>query len=257
MKYDLHHGDCLEVMAGIPDHSVDLILCDPPYGTTKAKWDSVIPLDKMWEQYKRVIRHCGAIVLFSQLPFDKVLACSNLEWLKYEWIWEKPNATGFFNADYAPMKCHETILVFSDGAAAPLRDESMSMTFRPQFWYSTPYSCTRKPITRELYAKTEKNTTTESDGRRFPRDVIEFGSERGLHPTQKPVPLLAYLIRTYTDKGDLVLDNCMGSGSTGVACVETDRDFIGIEKEEKYYRMAKERIEARRANGVQQDLFNG
>ena len=215
---DLRLGDCLELMRDIPDGSVDLVLCDLPYGTTRNKWDSVIPLDRLWKEYKRVVKKNGAIVLFAQTPFDKILGASNLDMLKYEWIWEKPQGTGHLNAKKMPMKSHENILVFY----------RQLPTYNPQWEWGKPY-----------------NVTNISDGRRYPKDVLRFGkakTDKNLHPTQKPVALLEYLIKTYSDCGATVLDNSMGSGSCGVACVNANRRFIGIELDEGYFNIAKKRI---------------
>lgn len=238
----LLQGDCLELMKDIPDGSVDMILCDLPYGTTLNKWDSVIDLDRMWDQYKRIIKPNGCIALFAQTPFDKVLGASNLSMLKYEWIWEKTMATGFLNSHFCPMKCHENILVFSKAAAAFVRNKNSTMTYNPQMSVGKPYRRTRN--TKSTNYNRDKIVTTDNPGRRYPRDVIRFPHDKEkLHPTQKPVPLLEYLIKTYTNPGQVVLDNCMGSGSTGVACVNTGRDFIGIELDPGYFEIAKNRIE--------------
>lgn len=232
---ELWHGDCLELMNDIPDESVDLVLCDLPYGTTRNKWDKCIPLEKLWQEYKRVVKKNGAIVLFAQTPFDKVLGASNLDMLKYEWIWEKPQGTGHLNAKKMPMKSHENILVFY----------RQLPTYNPQWEWGTPYTATQSSHSTN-YGKVKDLVTTISDGRRYPKDVLRFGkaeTDKHLHPTQKPVALLEYMIKTYTDSGDTVLDNCMGSGSTGVACVHTNRRFIGIELDDDYFNIAKQRID--------------
>ena len=228
-------GDCLEVMKAIPDGVVDMILCDLPYGTTACKWDTVIPFEPLWEQYKRVIKPNGAIVLFGQTPFDKVLGCSNLEWLRYEWIWRKHQGTNPMMAKKAPMKCHENILVFYN----------KQPTYNPQMWYSTPYNgFSGDKKLGEVYGDATKSLHRDNpEGSRYPLSVQEFtGSKIGSHPTQKPVALCEYLIRTYTNEGEIVLDNTMGSGTTGVACANTGRRFIGIEQDAKYYEIAKQRI---------------
>ena len=232
---ELWHGDCLELMKDIPDGSVDMVLCDLPYGTTRNKWDSVIPLDSLWKEYKRVVKKNGAIVLFAQTPFDKILGASNLDMLKYEWIWEKSQGTGHLNAKKMPMKSHENILVFY----------RQLPTYNPQWEWGKPYTATYSTHSTN-YGKQKDNVTTVSDGRRYPKDVLRFGkaeTDKHLHPTQKPVALLEYLIKTYTDGGETVLDNSMGSGSCGVACVNTNRHFIGIELDEGYFNIAKKRIE--------------
>lgn len=225
-------GNCLEIMPSIPDKSVDCILCDLPYGTTQNKWDSVISLDKLWEQYKRVIKDNGAIVLFAQTPFDKALGCSNLSWLRYEWIWKKENGTGFLNAKKAPLKIHENILVFYRNQ--PTYNPQMRKGYKPyenkNGTHSKNYGC-------------QKDVITISNGERYPIDILEFSRDKQkLHPTQKPIALIEFLIKTYTNEGDIVLDNCMGSGTTGVACINTNRKFIGIELNEEYYAIANERI---------------
>lgn len=229
-------GDCLERMGEVPDGSVDMILADPPYGTTQCKWDSVISLPEMWAQYKRVIKHNGAIVLFAQTPFDKVLGASNLEMLKYEWIWEKTAATGHLNAKKCPMKAHENILVFYNNLP----------TYNPQMLHDQKptNSFTKRNGDGECYGKTSVISGGGSTTR-YPRSVQVFRSDKqkvSLHPTQKPLALMEYLVKTYTNEGETVLDNCMGGGTTGVACINTGRNFIGIEKDEKYFAVAEQRI---------------
>lgn len=241
MDNKLYHGDCLELMKDIPDGSVDMILCDLPYGTTKCKWDTIIPFDLLWKQYERVVKDHGAIVLFAQTPFDKVLGCSNLKLLRYEWIWEKTQATGHLNAKKMPMKAHENILVFYK--KLPVYNPQKTTGHQPIHSY-TKYISTQNNT--ELYGYMGKEISGGGETERFPRSVITFASDKQtccLHPTQKPVALLEYLIRTYTNEGDTVLDSCMGSGSTGVACVNTNRNFIGIELDESYFNIAKTRIE--------------
>lgn len=228
---DLKQGDCLELMKDIPDKSVDMILCDLPYGVTSNKWDSIIPFEPLWESYHRVIKDNGAIVLFSQMPFTVDLVASNYKDFRYEWIWEKLSASGHLNANRMPMKKHENILVFYKKLP----------TYNPQFTEGKPYVATYSTHSSN-YGKQKDNITTINDGKRYPVDIIKFNNDRGLHPTQKPVELLEYLIKTYTNEGDTVLDNCMGSGSTGVACVNTCRNFIGIELDGGYFEIAKSRI---------------
>lgn len=239
----LYKGDCLELMKNIPDGSVDMILCDLPFGSTKNPWDVPIDLDKLWNQYKRVIKKNGCIALFAQTPFDKILGASNIEMLKYEWIWEKPMATGMLNCNFAPMKCHENILIFSKSAACYVKDSDNAMTYIPQMTEGKPYVATSGKASTNYDAKNCQSVLTVNEGTRYPRDVIRFNHDTDkFHPTQKPVELLKYLIRTYTNEGDLVLDNCMGSGSTGVACKQTNRNFIGIEIDDKYFDIAQNRI---------------
>ena len=233
MEYDyIECGDCLELMNDIPDGSIDMILCDLPYGTTKNKWDSVIPFEPLWEQYNRVIKDNGAIVLFSQMPFTVDLVASNYKDFRYEWIWEKLSASGHLNANRMPMKKHENILVFYKKLP----------TYNPQFTEGKPYVATYSTHSSN-YGKQKDNITTINDGKRYPVDIIKFNNDRGLHPTQKPVELLEYLIKTYTNEGEIVLDNCMGSGSTGVACMNTGRRCIGFELDKQYFDIASERLQ--------------
>lgn len=234
---NLIHGDCLEEMKHIESGSIDMVLTDPPYGTTACKWDAVIPLDLMWEQLKRIIKPNGAIVMTAQTPFDKVLGCSNLEMLKYEWIWEKGTATGHLNAKKMPMKAHENVLVFYDKLP----------TYNPQ------KTMGHKPM-NPVYEKAEKSTevygghiTTKNQAgttERYPRSVQKFSvvTTGTLHPTQKPVALMEYFLETYTEEGQTVLDFAMGSGTTGVACKRLNRDFIGIEKAADSFDIACKRI---------------
>lgn len=232
-------ADCLDALKDVPDGAVDMILCDPPYGTTSNKWDSVIPLDELWEEYLRIAKEDAAIVLFSQQPFTSELVKSRPDLFRYEWIWSKPQGTGFLQAGRMPLKAHENICVFYRKLP----------TYNPQFWQSTPYrrALTDKSSTNYRSGLTEYES--KSDGKRFPVDIVSFNFEHGLHPTQKPVPLCEYLIRTYTHPGETVLDNAMGSGTTGVACVNTDRRFIGIELDAGYYEIARRRITEAAAQG--------
>jgi len=232
MSVTLMQGDCLELMKSIPDASVDMILCDLPYGTTQNKWDSVIPLDLLWAQYKRIIKDGGAIVLHAGQPFSSVLTCSNLEQFKYQWTWVKTKITGVLNAKKMPVRKHEQVLVF-----AP------SKTIYNAQGLISKGTVTKQGGNSENYG--ERNASEYlQEWTNWPRDVLEIPSQgKTVHPTQKPVPLAEYLIRTYTNEGMTVLDNCMGSGTTGVACVNTGRNFIGIEMDEKYFQIAKDRIE--------------
>jgi len=227
-------GDCLIEMQNIPDKSIDMILCDLPYGTTRNKWDSIIPLNLLWSEYERIIKNNGAIVLTAQLPFDKVLGVSNLNLLRYEWIWKKDQASNFLNARHNPMKIHENILVFYK--KTPTYNPQMREGFKS-------YSSARSSKQNDTYMKNFDTTyISKSEGKRFPISVLDFNKERGLHPTQKPVALFEYLIKTYTNEDDLVLDNCAGSGTTGVACKNTGRNFILIEKEPEYIEIIKKRL---------------
>ena len=233
--YQLFQGDCLEVMKQISDKSIDMILCDLPFATTKNKWDSTIDLKLLWYQYERIIKDNGAIVLFAQIPFNIALGSSNLKLLKYEWIWEKEQGTGFLNAKKMPLKSHENIMVFYKKLP----------TYNPQMDGDEIRKIKRKniPQTTSNYGFSMQPVESEYCGR-YPKTVLKFGRDKQkLHPTQKPVALLEYLIKTYTNENEIVLDNCMGSGSTGVACLNTNRKFIGIELNEKYFEIAKNRIE--------------
>ncbi len=236
----LYKGDCLEVMKGIPAGSVDMILCDLPYGTTKCKWDSIINLYELWLQYERIIKGNGAIVLTAQTPFDKVLGCSNLNLLKYEWIWEKGNATGHLNAKKMPMKAHENILVFYK---KPPTYNPQKTTGHKRKVSTTEHG--RNSKKSDVYNK-DKGKVTYDSTERYPRSLQFFASDKQkskLHPTQKPVALMEYLIKTYTNENETVLDNTMGSGTTGVACKNTNRDFIGIEMNDEYYDVACKRLQ--------------
>ena len=230
---ELLNGDCLELMKNIPDKSIDMILCDLPYGTTHNKWDTIIPFDKLWAQYKRIIKDNGAILLFSQMPFGASLIMSNPKMFRYEWIWEKNQAVGFLNAKKMPLRKHENILVFYKHLP----------TYNPQGLIKLD-----EPIQEEGSANRNGKNYGVADKSfirthtNYPTDIITFSKDSGYHPTQKPVDLLEYLIKTYTNEGDTVLDNCMGSGSTGVACKNTNREFIGMELDEKYYKIACERL---------------
>lgn len=224
-------GDCIEFMKEMNDKSVDMILTDPPYGTTKNSWDKRVPLDLMWEQFNRVIKPNGAIVIFAQMPYGAELICSNRKMFRYELIWEKTSAAGFLNANRMPLRAHENILVFYKSLP----------TYNPQFMQGNPYKSMSGARTTNYgsYARTE----TINGGTRYPRDVIKMSRDsNNTHPTQKPVALCEYLIRTYTNEGDTVLDPFMGSGSTGVAAINTGRDFVGIELDKKYYELAKQRL---------------
>ena len=240
----LMHGDCLELMAQIPDGSVDMVLCDLPYGSTRNKWDSQINLEGLWTAYLRIIKPNGGIVLHAQTPFDKVLGSSQLGLLRYEWVWEKESGTGHLNSKFAPMKSHENVLVFSRAPACYVKDAATAMPYYPQMEAGKAYTATKGSLTDNYDKKWDKIVTTVNLGERFPKTVLKFPRDKEkLHPTQKPVALAEYLVRTYTKAGELVLDNCMGSGTTGVACANTGRNFIGIEKDAKYFAIAKQRVD--------------
>ena len=226
-------GDCLEVMKEIPDGVIDMILTDPPYGTTACAWDSIIPLEPMWEQLKRVIKPNGAIVIFGSEPFSSTLRVSNSKWYSYDWKWEKTKPVGHLNANRKPMNKYEDIIVFS----------KKQPTYNPQGLKAIePRSITRTNK-GGIYSGEQAGVGSIQKFTGYPSNIIKFKSQNGeLHPTQKPVDLMEYLIKTYTNEGDLVLDNCMGSGTTGVACVNLNRDFIGIEKDPEYFKIAEKRI---------------
>ena len=231
---NLYCGDCLQILPTLESNSVDMVLVDLPYGTTACKWDSIIPLDKLWGQYNRICKGDGVMVFTAAQPFTTILAASNIENFRYEWIWEKPQGTNPMNAKVMPLKSHENILVF-------YRKKPI---YNPQMWYSTPYSGFSSDTSKigEVYGSAKSKHRDNPDGSRYPKTVLKFKQEKGLHPTQKPVDLMEYLIKTYTNTGDVVLDNTMGSGTTGVAAVGSGRNFIGIEMDENYYKIAEERI---------------
>lgn len=240
----IYFGDCLEVMPTLPDKAFDAIICDLPYGTTNCKWDTPIDLVALWKQYKRLIKPNGAILLFAQTPFDKVLGCSNLPWLRYEWIWEKTQATGYFNAKKMPMKAHENILVFYKNL--PKYHPQKTQGHNPINSYTKRADVANKT---ELYGKVKIDVSGGGETDRYPRSIQTFSSDKQknkleafpLHPTQKPVALLKYLIETYTDAGDSILDNTCGSGTTGVAAQELGRNFTMIESDPIWYDVARKR----------------
>lgn len=231
----IYNEDCLVGMAKLPDKSVDMILCDLPYGTTACKWDSIIPFDLLWEQYKRIIKKNGAIVLTATNPFSSLLINSNLKGFKHEWIWEKERGVGFQIAKYRPMQSHEHILVFTSKGEKvnyyPIK-EKRDVPLKTGLAGSKSNS---SPI-----ANLNKGEKVYTD--KFPLSVLNFSRDKGFHPTQKPVALFEYLIKTYTNEGELVLDNCIGSGTTAIACQNTNRNYIGYELDKTYYDLALERI---------------
>jgi site-specific DNA-methyltransferase (adenine-specific) len=237
----VYHGDCLEVMKDFPDKSFDMILCDLPYGTTNCKWDSVIDIDLLWIQYKRIIKDNGAIVLTSSQPFTSALIMSNPKMFKYEWIWQKSHPTGHLNSKKQPLRQHENICVFY----------KKQCTYNPQMIKKsyldkrTKSGQVERVDVYNSFTKVDRQIDV-TDG--YPKTIQYFatpfkGGEGGKHPTQKPVTLMEYLIKTYTNEGDLVLDNCCGSGTTGVACINTNRDYIMIEKEQKYVDISNNRLQ--------------
>lgn len=227
-------GDCLERMKEIESGSVDMILTDPPYGTTACKWDSIIDLPLMWGQLKRIIKPNGAIVMTASQPFTTTLIASNMKMFKYCWVYRKPQGVDPFMAKKRPLNDIEDVVVFC----------KKGTVYNPQMEKGAAYKITRdkKPRLNQLNNTVFNETTTKNSGERLPERVLDFKQERGLHPTQKPVALMEYLIKTYTSEGETVLDFTMGSGSTGVASKNLNRDFIGIEMDEGYFEIAKERI---------------
>jgi len=242
-KIELYKGDCLELMKEIHDSSINLILCDLPYGTTDCSWDVIIPFESLWEQYRRVLTKCGAVILFGSQPFTSLLVTSNIKWFKYCLVWDKNKCGSPGLAKIRPMKVHEDIAVFAPGRTV----------YNPIMENGQPYS--RKSKSPEGYVGRvnthgygmKPRREFSNDGVRYPKSIIrisrDFSAQQQVHPTQKPVALGEYLIRTFSNEGDTVLDNCMGSGTTGVACVNTNRNFIGMEKDAGYFEIAKQRIE--------------
>ena len=252
----LHLGDCLDVMQDIPDGSVDMVCTDPPFGTTACKWDSVIPFEPMWAQLKRIVKPNGAIVLMASQPFTSALVMSNVKMFKYCWVWEKTRPTGHVNAKNKPMKAHEDVAVFSTGTTVHASQSESRMIYNPQGLQSvnilkkqdTPgrramgagSTVSTRPSTKATHMQTETN---------YPRSIVKISSESmNVHPTQKPVALMEYLIRTYTNPGETVLDFTCGSGTTGVAAANTGRRFIGIEMDPDYFATAQARIQKAQAD---------
>lgn len=225
----LVNADCFDVFPFIEDKSIDAIICDLPYGTTACKWDNIIPFEPLWEQYKRVIKDNGAIVLFGNEPFSSILRLSNFEMYKYDWKWDKVRGSNFATVKIRPFNSFEDIMVFY----------KKQPTYNPQMEEGKPYTQKQGYVGEAKQTGLHrKEVITVNNGERYPLSIIRFPKEQGLHPTQKPAPLLEYLIKTYTNEGDMVLDNTMGSGTTGLACLKTNRQFIGIEKEKQYYDIA-------------------
>lgn len=245
----LVNADCLEAMKYIPDKSIDMILCDLPYGTTQCKWDTIIPFDLLWKQYNRIIKDNGAIVLTGAEPFSSFLRISNIKNYKYDWIWDKIKGTGFLNANKQPLRNHELISVFY----------KHQCTYNPikTFGHVRKISHRKSTLQTEVYGNMKTDYSYDST-ERFPRSIIECSTDTqnsSLHPTQKPVELFKYLIKTYTNEGETVLDNCIGSGTTIIACLELNRKYIGIEKEKKYINITLDRIKEYVNRGKQESLF--
>lgn len=243
----LLQGDCLELLPCITDASVALVLTDPPYGTTACKWDSVIPFEPMWKQVWRVLKPNGAAVFTASQPFTSALVMSQIEDFKYCWVWCKNRPTNFAHAKNKPMKKHEDIAVFSKGTTVHAQQSTSRMPYFPQGVEEILEKRLRKRASEKtdaFFADRPSHKEFVRDKTGFPHTLLEFSTDQlGLHPTAKPVALMEYLIRTYTNEGETVLDFTMGSGTTGVACMNTGRNFIGIERDEKYFQIAKERIE--------------
>ena len=239
--YQLYNNDCLEVMKTLPDKSIDCIICDLPYGTTKCSWDVVIPFEDMWKELKRLRKDETPIILFGVEPFASYLRISNIKEFKYDWVWRKSKSGSAFTAKYRPVNKHEMICVFGKG----------KVTYNPQMEVGQPYTRTHKisecDINNHGMGFNKREIVSVNEGYRYPITVQEFQQkwrrQDQVHPTQKPVELLEYLVKTYSNEGDTILDFTMGSGSTGVACLRTKRKFVGIEKDENYFQIAKERIE--------------
>jgi site-specific DNA-methyltransferase (adenine-specific) len=231
----LINGDCIEAMATIPDGSIDMVLTDPPYGTTACKWDSIIPLEPMWEQLKRITKKNGAIVMTASQPFTTKLISSNMGMFKYEWIWEKEQGVNFQCAKTTPLKIHENVCVWCEGKT----------TYNPQGILACNITKSNKGKSGRLnHVSVQKRDSYTQTTKNYPKTIQKFRRKTGLHPTQKPVALMEYMIKTYTNEGETVLDFTMGSGTTGVACQNLGRDFIGIELDPEYFSIAKERIES-------------
>ena len=228
---NLFNNDCLDEMKNIPDESIDMILCDLPYEMTKNSWDVALPFDKLWENYNRIIKKNGVIALFGNEPFTSMLITTNIKMFRYTLVWEKNKFSDFLNAKRKPMKIHEDICIFY----------KKQPIYNPQYWYSEPYKRwnTQESVDKQTNYGGHKKNISQSDGKRLPTTILKFNRvERPAHPTQKPIDLLEWLIKTYTNQGDIVLDNTMGVGSTGIACKNINRSFIGIELEKKYYDIA-------------------
>ena len=235
MSVKLMQGDCLELMKDIPDSSVDMILADLPYGTTACSWDTIIPFEPLWEQYERVIKDNGAIVLTASQPFTSALVMSNPKLFRYEWVWDKVKPSTGLHAKHQPLRQHESVLIFSKRKA----------TYKPIMTKADERKETITSSNGEAFGGAKVTRRHDNKGKSYPRSILTLSNanQRGkVHPTQKPVPLFEYIIKTYTNEGDTVLDNVMGSGTTGVACKNLNRNFIGMELDEEYFKIATERI---------------
>ena len=251
MEVKLIHGDCITEMNNISDKSIDMILCDLPYGTTKCSWDIIIPFDKLWEQYNRIIKDDGAIVLFAQQPFTSLLVGSNISDFRHNIVWHKDKCANFIHAKHQPRKTTEDILIFSKQGSGFVHNSKNKCTYNPQMTDRKPRKPTRKTVRSKSLLEVRGEACDLQSGEDFiadksyPENIVYFKTEHKnrLHPCQKPIKLLEWLINTYTNENEVVLDNCMGSGSTGIACINTNRRFVGIEKDDNYFEIAKRRIE--------------
>lgn len=259
MNTQLLQGDCLELMKDIPDESIDMILCDLPYGTTACKWDTIIPLELLWVEYERIIKNSGIICLFGQEPFSSMVRTSNLKLYRYDWVWQKHKPSNFQLMSYQPGRVHENIMIFSKAKACYTKNGEMISYFPQKEVMEKPRKANAKIYSDSKllhgYSKINKDNFkiyTEKN----PISILKFNSPvHRVHPTQKPVDLLEYLIKTYTQENETVLDNCMGSGSTGVACIHTNRNFIGMELDETYFNIAKNRIEEELSTPIPNQLW--
>lgn len=262
-KKEILLGDCLELMKDIPNASIDMILCDLPYGTTACKWDAIIQFDKMWEQYKRIIKDNGAICLFGSQPFSTDLVCSNREWFRYELVWKKNQWSGALNAKKMFLKAHELILIFyKKPPTYNPQFVEFSESTKKRYKQGDRYVKSEYTINNSVYSPTTKKVDAFIDFKkgRHPGSILDFkcvhnGNNKRLHPTQKPVELFECLIKTYTNEGELILDNCAGSGTTSIACLNTNRQFIVMEKEQKYYDIILKRVGDFNKNFEQLNLF--
>lgn len=255
---EIYHGDCLKIMKEIDDHSIDMIMSDPPYGTTACEWDSIIPLNEMWSCIERIIKPNGAIVITAAQPFTSLLINSNLKMFKYELIWEKTRAVDFFNAKNKPLKKHENIVIFSKSTCANCSDKKMKYNPQNLIKCDNVVDGTRKGDTykgHKLNRDSHKQNHYQ-EYTNYPHSILKFNSASNIiHPTQKPVKLFEYLIKTYTDENNLVLDFCVGSGTTGIACLNTNRNFILIEKDDEYFNRAKNRINEHKSKNTLKGLI--
>lgn len=250
---NLYHGNCLELMSGIRDKSIDMILCDLPYGTTACKWDSVIPFKPLWVQYERIIKDNGAIVLFGSQPFTSALIMSNPKLFRYEVVWKKERPTNFMMAKKQIMKYHENILIFYKNQ--PKFHPQMRKRKEENKRKNKPRGLENQVWDIEDTGRYKNRVLSGTNDYIYPNSILEFNMERGLHPTQKPVALFEYLIKTYTNEDDIVLDNCIGSGTTAIAAINTNRQFIGFELDDNYYKLAKNRVNQHIMDNNLQDIY--